>query len=185
MGETIYSNGEIVRLLDQEAKRVIFELFFYTLWRLKLFKWLGGDLKAIAKGKNFQDYVKAIALEATNNGSQWDQRKFPRLIDWLKERVDLLTPFESIEAEDPDTIGGGTPDPEGIIGQKVFFQKLRELAEERRDKEVVQILDCVEAGIIKPGDIAIHTGMPIERVYNALKKLRRLAEELNQNGGRK
>ena len=64
-----------------------------------------------------------------------------------------------------------------VIDQEALEQfRLRIWREIEDDHLAIQILDCYEAGLEKPAEMAEAIGVDVEEIYNAQKRLRRKVE---------
>lgn len=191
MAERNRASEQISRMSDPDLNRMILDLTYYTVWRLRLFEALGGTLDSLpAKGTEFGDYVENIVLRALGDINRWIPRRIPILLDWLKEKVDRMTTdreeaviINLVTTEELDELPGRYLDPAVVIEARDFFEKLQKRAQEKNDEEVVQILRCIENGIFEPRKIAIATRMDIRQVNNAQRRLRRMVIELSKEEG--
>lgn len=137
--------------------------------------------------------LAATALELVILGKRsWDRAAYPDFEVFLRGVVDSLISnlVRSLENRRTRRIGHPDPaeessDPEGFAGREpgpVELLVSREDQEAFRaavikalegDGEAFQVLECLEAGITKPAEIAAYLGLPVSEINNTQRRLRR------------
>jgi len=93
-------------------------------------------------------------------------------------------PDDPPEAQFPDPM---SPEPGDVVATRELRDQARALmeAELGNDPSALSILECLEADITKPAEIAELAGVSVEEIYNAQRRFRRAAEKVNRNLGQR
>lgn len=85
-----------------------------------------------------------------------------------------------------DTVPGTDPGPADVAARDELRDRARRLMEEALDgdPDALAILECLDAGIIKPADIAELTERPVADIYNAQKRFKRARARVRKGIGK-
>lgn len=137
----------------------------------------------------------AYGIGPDNTYRNWNREVYSDLAGFLRSVIKsivshkiahhlrYISEFSSIDDEsfgDRNLVALSPKNPEEIIKQQDDLSNLKEAIYERfkGDEEIGMALLCLEDGISKPRHIAEETGYDINKVNNALRKLRRYINEL-------
>lgn len=205
--ESVILNEKTWRLLQiQDWGVLIEELLRFAMWWARNYEWRYGGNWELAVGKTVEDLVQGAILKTLEGTRRYDPEKGelkPWLIDVVKSEIDHLCHSKShrYEVAFPkgkdgekltDEIGYDvsensslsptrSPDPgERMLKEEDFKRKANALIRAvDGDPELEKIYDAVTSGCkIKSQCLADELGIPIKKVYNQMRRLRRRALKL-------
>ncbi len=127
-----------------------------------------------------------------NTYRNWNKEVYPDLAGFLisviksivshkkEHRYKFKTGILDDDLGDKELKSLSPENPEELVAQKHDLTNLKEAIYERvkGDEEIEMVLLCLEDGISKPQRIAKETGYDINKVNNALRRLRRKTKDL-------
>lgn len=182
------------------------ELLAYATWRARNYRWHRGDSVQLAEGKTVEDVVQEVIVKALNGIRRWDPDK-GQLLPWLQAQsrsvIDALAksaPHRRETSEENEErlvyetgyyglrvsrlATGQSSDPLEIVLKKEAKAQIEQKVDalfqavdgEPELKEVLEAImnDCEP----KARCLAQELGVPVEDVYNRLRRLRRRASKL-------
>jgi DNA-directed RNA polymerase specialized sigma24 family protein len=148
-------------------------------------------VQRLPDGMTAEDVVVAIIEKVYSGHRKWNPERVPDLLFYLKRVLEsdlsghgLLDP-RKVENE-PDYRENDEildkledkPDTEAYIDDEPFTQALYH--EIKDDDELELIVAALELDITRPADIAKETGIPVENIYIAQRRLKRKAKRAKQ-----
>jgi len=171
-----------------------------TLHAAKKFRFLGWTGRMGPRGKEPQDVAYEAINKVLTGKRQYNKEVYPDFMNFLQSIVDSLIyhlsksfeskrfkpipattteqgDFEEVEFESRE------PNPARIFIHKDIAERIKGiLAQEFKDDVVVNgILECFEADITKPAEIAELLEKNVKDIYNARKRLQRVIDGKLQN----
>jgi len=186
-------------LENQDWELISSKLLKYTKAKINQIHWYTGHGEA-PKGIQAEDIVQEAIYKVLNGERRWNPQQYPDLLTFLKSIIrseisHLLKSWdhqhvistEKIEMKMDKENLAETPEEILINAERKkhlhqYKEKLFELAKD--DEEVFFILDCYENDIWKPREIANKLGVQTDKVYNALKRLKRMLKKIEESEGR-
>lgn len=194
----------------QQWEEILERLTRHAHYKLLRLVWRGVPFSrggAPPGGVEAGDLASKAIVDLLDGRRKWDPGVQPDLLTFLKGVVDskvshLVESVENVstarlaEAQE----GGGVraigqssaataAASELVIDQEALEQcRLRIWREIEGDDLAIQILDCYEAGLMKPAEMAEAIGVDVEEIYNAQKRLRRkveIAAAMSTQGGKR
>jgi len=179
------TNEQWAGLADELALRVQ-HLFIRRGWRKK------GSFKS-PRGVGVEDVVSEAITLAISGKRKWDREKCPdfgeflNMVVWsitghLKDGVSLEDIAELSE-DDCSSVGvggrsGPTEPPEIAISEETKDMLWGVAASDFADDPVsMKVFECIMAGIWRPRDVADLTGLSVEDVNKARKRMKRKADK--------
>lgn len=165
------------------------DLFIAYGWHAKG-KWVG------PRGATPSDIAAEAILRVLDGRRRYDSSKCPKLMTFLRNVVKSLVSHLSEAADTrrlqpmPQTKQDGAddsvdmepegdePDPLENCIKNEIVEKLKIVAGQEEDPLVVDILECLDAGITKPAAIAELLDVEVKMINNAQKRLWRKAEKV-------
>ncbi len=164
---------------------------FFTAygWRTKG-NWAG------PRGVTPGDIAADAILKVLDGTRRYDPSKCPNLMTYLRNVVRSLVshlvgaadtrrvrPMPQMSEDDADgpvdmEPEGDEPDPLENCIKNEIVDKLKAAAAQEQDPLVVEILECLDAGITKPAEIAEVLDVEVKTINNAQKRLWRKAERV-------
>jgi RNA polymerase sigma factor (sigma-70 family) len=190
-------------LKDAEWEELLERLTLYADNRLLRLTWRGLKLArggAVPGGVEAADLAQEAIVDVIEGTRQYDPAANPDFLGFLQDVVDskvnhLATgaenrksrrPADSLDDDAPplDRVDRSPP-PEDQVAEDELLVRLQAEAREAvaKDPLAKQILECLDAGVTKPGEIAALLGISVEEIYNAQKRLARLVDKVRR--GRK
>jgi DNA-directed RNA polymerase specialized sigma24 family protein len=140
----------------------------------------------------------AYGVGPNGNARNWNKEKYPDVIGFLISIIKSITnhkiehylryrkesiPLDYDSLGDRDLVALSPSNPEDTVSEQYDLFQLKAAIYERvnGDRELEEVLRCMEDGISKPREIAEETGYDIDKIYNALKRLRRMIGKLLPN----
>lgn len=171
-------------------------LFIAYGWRIKG-QWAGPG------GVTPGDIASEAILKVLDGTRQYDPSKCPNLMTFLRYVVRSLVSHHAESSETqrarpmPKIHLDGNDDPvdfepegdepvpvENCIKNEIM-DKLKAVAAQEQDTLVIGILECLDADITKPAQIAEILSVDVKKINNAQKRLWRKAEKILDKPGRK
>ncbi|WP_295801235.1 hypothetical protein [Mucilaginibacter sp.] len=183
--KTLSTQELLDRLKAENWEKLIKQLHYYSLNRLKKFPQVGERFNIVNLSNHFAD--EAIRQIWTEERI-WDVEQYPSLYDFLKGAIDsirsnflkskevITTTFidEVIENSAKDS----TSDPQALLEAKELEEMVMQIFSS--DPEAFQVFDCLK-NELPPREISIELNIPINQVYNAVKRIERKLTELRKN----
>ena len=167
---------------EDNWKLITKKLVAYTRWKV-----LG---RYLPQGKTPEDIAQEAVIKVWEGKRRWDPQKYPDIYEFLKTVVnsEISHLFESKnpkyleDIRENGEIRDLMPNPEeAFLLQEeyekaiVFKEELEKSLEKDKDEQALLVLICLEDEITKPQEIAQKTGLSINEVYKAKKRIRRKA----------
>jgi len=183
--KTLSTQELLDRLKAENWEKLIKQLHYYSLNRLKKFPQVGERFNVVNLANHFAD--EAIRQVWTEERI-WDLEQYPDIYDILKGAVDSIrfnflrskevttTTFidEVVESSTKDS----TADPQALLETKELEEMVKLIF--NSDPEAYQVFDCLK-NEMPPRDISIELNIPVTQVYNAVKRIERKLTELRKN----
>jgi len=188
---------ELPKLTNEEWQECLERL---TLHAAKKFRFLGWTGRLGPRGKEPQDVAYEAINKVLTGKRQYNKDVYPDFMNFLQSIVDSLIyhlsksfeskrfrpiPVTTTEQGDSEEVefAGREPNPARISIHKDIAERVKGiLAKEFKDDVVVNgILECFEADITKPAEIADLLEKDVKDIYNAQKRLQRVIEGKLQN----
>jgi len=173
---------------------ISFQLLRYSVSKAKMLHAIGiADL-------DHQDLIQeaislAYGVGPNDTYRNWNREIYPDLADFLKSVIRSIANHKSMHhikfksessSIDDDSSGDkglvtlSPKNPEEIIKEKNAFSNLKEAIYQRvkGDEEIGMVLLCLEDGTSKIRHIAKETGYDVNKVNNALRRLKRKIKDL-------
>jgi DNA-directed RNA polymerase specialized sigma24 family protein len=193
-------------LKEADWKAIGKELLAFAEWRAWNYKWRRGGHLNLAAGQTTADIVQEVIVKTINGDRRWDPDKGP-LMPWLKDQVRSLIDhlhqseahyyerampesdsgeelsdqieYRASKAESPFVAQSLNPE-EIMLRKEEIEQRERVLFEAvNGDQELMELLEAfVNAYEPKSRYLADEMGIPVEDVYNQVRRLRRRASKL-------
>ena len=146
--------------------------------------------------------ARAIALAYGTGPNKsyrnWNKQKYQDLTHFLISVIKSITShtydqfypiqkdsvsLDATPVETGELVPLSPKSPETLLVEETDYLKLKQSIQEaiKGDEELELIFVCFEDGIAKPREISAETGYEIEKVNNALKRLRRKMKNLLKN----
>ena len=158
----------------------------YAVWKAQNFRWRTRDASFLAAGKTPEDVAREAIVKVLDGTRVWDPERGP-LLAYLRRVVDSLMShlassadnvlFQSFDATDHPPFQS---EPAATVLGDDRIERLRNLLADRRERDLLAVLDAAEPCGPKPGAIALRLGTTAADINNRLKRLRRLALKLLQ-----
>ena len=179
-------------LAEQDWQRLLNRLTVHAQRQYMRLGWFSNGRYRSPQGQGPED-VAAEAITRTIEGRRtYDEKKCPDFYYFLKRCVDSIIShlIDSKEAEKRKSMPSIVTDegeieeiePEGreagpleICIKKDLVEKIKSILQETfvQDEVVCGMLDCLDAGIDKPSEMAEYLEVSVKEVNNAQKRLRR------------
>lgn len=186
------------------------ELVAFTIWCIRGYTWKYGGAFEIPQGHTAEDIVQHVIVKTLSGERNWDPDK-GELRPWLRWQVrSVVDAFANSAAHRHEDLpledDSGSTDPEWLdylstnsqttmadtpeevlITEEETEQRVTVLFEVvEGDKDAEQLLDwileaAIDGGDYKPRDIAVALDVPVKRVYNCIRRIKRRA--LKRIGG--
>ncbi len=188
---------ELPELTNEQWQEYLERLTLYTVKKFRYLGWVakGGD-RTGPRGKSPQDVAYEAVLKALNGERQYNREAYSDFGHFLRSAVDSLIyqlaksfegkkfkpmPVATSDQEDREEIEfeGKEATPAKICVNKEIAEKVKGiLSQEVKDDPVVNgILECFEAGITKPAEMAEVLGIDVKDIYTAKKRLQRVIDK--------
>jgi DNA-directed RNA polymerase specialized sigma24 family protein len=170
------------------------QLLIYATWRARHYRWCRGGDEELAEGKTVEDVVQEIIEKAFSGVRRWDPDK-GELLPWLQAQsrsiIDALAKSASHRREvsilEMENLAlAQSPDPLEIMLEKeaktqichqveTLFQAVDE------EPKLRDVLECIMNNCEpKARYLADELDVPVEDIYNRLRRLRRCASRLSE-----
>jgi len=192
-GEGKY-NSEIHAELDKaDWQEISLHLLQFAVSKAKMLRAMG--VVDVGPEDLIQQAISlAYGVGPNNTYRNWNKEVYPDLASFLRsviksivshkkehrqkfktETIDNNLGDKEIKSMSPET-------PEALVIKNQDFSNIKKAIYERvkGDEEIEMVLLCFEEGISKPQDIAKEIGYDINKVNNALKRLRRKTKDLDR-----
>lgn len=204
--ETAAGDGGLQELLDlssEEQERLLRRLTHHALCKMRRLTWRGAYVArggSVPGGYEPYDFALDAIRKALDGTRPRNREAYKTLESYLRSTIDsdISHLVESIDnrtgrrlsppsAEDETAtayeIAGSEPDPVTVAIDKDWQARFRKAPpkELKGENFLIELLECMEAEITAPQEIAEVLGTSVERVNNEKKRLRRRLAEL---GGR-
>lgn len=191
------------RIPREEWERIAMDLAAYAAANVRRLRWRTGNRKDLAQGQTAED-IPQKAVELVLLGKRdWDPRKNPDLLQYLRDVVDSLV--NNLVMSDDNRLMGRLPQTDDGVDAEEMLKRAQpwdehaehlprppanaeELAiaveEEERiagevfaaadeNPELQRVVEAIMDGHGKPAEIAAATGFEVKRVYQLLRTLKR------------
>lgn len=193
-GEGKY-NPEIRAELDKaDWKEISLQLLRFAASKAKMLRAIG-VADAGPEDLIQQAISLAYGVGPNNTYRNWNKDVYPDLASFLFSVIKSIVSHKKEHAEkfrtktidndlgDKEIKSLSPESPEALVIKEQNFADLKMAIYERAkgDEEIEMVLLCLEDGISKPQDIAKEIGYDINKVNNALKRLRRKTKDLDRS----
>lgn len=186
----------INKLTEDQLAELLERLTLHATWRFQKYGWLGNSPKferAGPGGSSPQDIALGAILSVIDGTRNYDPELHPDFLKFLRSVVDsrinhlansaelrlvrrMPTTLDN-ESEEPIEVNfsDNQSDPAQTCMAREVVNKAKAAVEVEAQKDplVLQIFECLEAGIIKPSEMAEVLEVNVKEVNNAQKRLRR------------
>lgn len=194
---------------EQDWNAIVKELVGFAVFWARNYRWRRGGPWELAAGETVEDIVQQVILKTIEGKRKWDPDKGP-LLPWLRDQVKseidhlCMSWAHQHEAPMPQTEGGEeltdvvldsasqqhprgarfVQDPEEIVLTKEEIERREDALFQAADgdSELEEVLNTVTACGAKPRHLAAEIGVPVDDIYNRMKRLRRRAMRLLEGG---
>lgn len=183
-------SGTVAFPLEQ-AEHLVARLALYAQGKLMRLHWKGLPVNGTAGAPGAagpEDLAAEALLDCLEGRRRWHPGQEPDLLRFLKSVVDSKVNHlaESLENRrtrpfpEPGDCAGAAPPPAVIVADQECADRLRAAVVRmiEGDEVAIQLLECLDAGIEKPSEIAVLLEMDVAQVRNAQKRVRRRLEQV-------
>ena len=192
---------ELLDLSCQEQERLLKRLTYHALGKMRRLTWRGAYIRrggSAPGGYEPYDFALDAIAKAMDGTRSWNREVYETLESYLRSSIDsdINHLVESIDnktgrrlspasAKDETAtayeLEGTEPDPALVVIDQDWRNRFREAAikELAGDELLLQLLECMEAEITAPLDIADLLRITADRVNNEKKRLRRKLDKLD------
>jgi len=192
---------ELLDLIREEQERLLKRLTHHALCKMRLLTWRGAY---VARGGSvpagYEPYDFALdAIQKVLDGTRpWNREAYKTLESFLRSIIDsdinhlvesldnrsgrrLSPPSGKDETVAAYEVTGTEPDPLIIVIDKDWQARFHQAAvkELKGEEFLVKLLECMEAEITEPSEIADLLGTTVDHINNEKKRLRRRLEKLS------
>lgn len=192
---------ELLDLSTEEQERLLQRLTHHALCKMRRLTWRGAY---VARGGSvpggYEPYDLALdAIRKALDGTRpWNREAYRTLESYLRSTIDsdishlvesidnrfgrrLSPPSGKDETVRAYEVAGTEPDPLVVVIDKDWQARFREAAlkELKGEEFLIELLECMEAEITAPQEIAEVLDTSVERVNNEKKRLRRKLAKLD------
>jgi DNA-directed RNA polymerase specialized sigma24 family protein len=193
------------KLEEHPWEDTISRLALYTIRKAKRLYWQGIMNGNMPAGKEAQDVVQDAIEDVLTGQRSWNPATQPDLFVYLRRVVDsklshLVESMENRSVRSESALGARKEDAPGITfiaefpdsGPSPFETLIQAEAEDffwgfyefLADEPLLQnVVECIDGGINKSTDIAIHLGVPPKEIYNVRKRLQRRLHDYRAQRG--
>ena len=203
-----YDPSNIDEILAQDWTDVFPRVFKYAKERSRKYYWIS-DADINPEDLVNEAVARALGVGTGDTYRNWNKEVYPDIVDFLIGIIDSMTNHEgkhdSKFKKVPLLYEGGTENKEINIPVEhevdcnnhptsedaiIFEQEYDALVKQIRkalcgDEEAEMILLCIEEDICKPAHIAEATGYDINKVYNAMRRIRAKLQKILPGSSRK
>lgn len=201
---------ETLKLLDEQDWNSIGKhLVGFAVHRARNYHWRRGGPWELAAGETVEDIVQEVILKTIEGKRNWDPDKGP-LVPWLRDQVksevDHLCNSWAHQHEEPVPQSEDGEDLTDVVDDSACGEQTagprpsrnpeeivltREEIERRADAlfraadgdaELEEVLEAVANCDPKPRYLAVEIGVPVDDIYNRMKRLRRHARKILEGG---
>lgn len=192
---------EFLNLSREAQERLLKRLTHHALCKMRRLTWRGAYVArggSVPGGHEPYDFALDAIAKAMDGTRPWNREKYTSLegflrsiidsdINHLVESVDNATGRRLASASGKDetvrayAVCGKEPNPLMVVIDKEWQVQFHEAAAKELKGEAFlgNLLECMDAGITEPRDIADILGTATDTVNNEKKKLRRRLDKLN------
>jgi hypothetical protein len=191
---------EITDLSPAEVERLVKRLVHHALCKMYKLTWRGASL---ARGGSFdpRDFVDAAFAKVLAGERTWNKDEYSALEGFLRSVIDsdmnhlvdsidnvkgrhLPAPEKSAAVATQYMPVSTQPEPATAVIDNEWPERQRKFHEQATsqldgDQALVDLLECMEAGITEPLDIAVALGVTVDHINNEKKRLRRKLDKLD------
>ena len=188
--------AELPELTSEQWQESLERLTLHATKKFRFLGWTGKQgSRTGPRGKEPQDVAYEAINKVLTGKRQYNQEVYSDFMDFLQSIVDSLIyhlsksfenkrfkpmPATTTEQGDCEEIEfeGQEPTPAKICVQKDIAEKVKGILHQGFKDDVVVngILECFEADITKPADIAVLLEKDVKDIYNAQKRLQRVID---------
>ena len=181
---TLTGKALLEKLRDADWKKIIKQLHYYSLNRLKYFPQLAERYNLTDLAYQFaDDAIRQVWMEER----VWNINQYPDLYIFLKGAVDSIR-YNFLKKKEVKittyidefteaTVPYKQDDPAAKLEVKELDQIVKDIFD--GDDEAYQVFDCLKNNMV-PRDIAKELDIPASQVYNATKRIERKLTELRK-----
>jgi hypothetical protein len=192
---------EILELSPDDQERLLKRLTHHALCEMRPLKWRGAQVRrggTVPGGHEPYDFALDAIAKAMDGTRAWNRNEYQTLESFLRSVIDsdishlvesidnstgrrLAPPSAKDETTSTYEVPGTEADPLLIIIDKDWQARFHEAAlkELKGEDFLVKLLECMEADLTRPTEIADVLGTTVDFVDNEKKKLRRKLEKLD------
>ena len=188
---------ELLELSPEALESLLKRLTLHAHRKMLRIYWRGARVKTgvgVAKGYEAKDFALDAIQMAMEGTRSWNREKYQTIEAFLKSIIDSIVSHLVVSDENKrvrqlatDENDGSTFEIPGFANDSFTLLKREESQKRFRDsiwrqlegdEFLLQLLECLEADITKPADIANMLDMEVKDVYNGKKRLRRKVEKI-------
>ena len=202
--ETATKDGGLQELLDlssEEQERLLKRLTHHALCKMRRLTWRGTYIAhggSVPGGYEPYDFALDAIGKALDGTRPWNREAYKTLEGYLRATIDsdishlvesidnktgrrLSPPLGKDETASAYEFTGTEPDPVTVVIDQDWQARFRQAAVKdlKGEKFLIELLECMEAEITAPKEIAEVLGTSVERVNNEKKRLRRRLAKLD------
>lgn len=184
-------------------------LLAFAIWRARKYDWCVAETLEVAQGITLEDVVQHVIIKTLSGERRWDPERGP-LEPWLKDQIKSVIdaqynsaphrhetqlddeaeqdshPVDSVPQKEASIAATEPSTPEDLLLQEeetrlatrqvgLLFQAVE------GEPELEQVLDAaMKVSDPRPRFIAAELGVPVDDIYNRVKRLRRRFYALEQ-----
>jgi hypothetical protein len=165
------------RLREADWEDIGIRLTAYAAWKARNYRWRTGQSWALAAGKTPEDLAREAIVKALDGTRAWNPARGP-LLPFLQGVVDSLMSHLATSGDNIilERWHEALPDPAAQDDDSAdLVDHLRRALAERREADLLAVLDAVQTHGPKPHAIAVGLGTTVADINNRLKRIRRAA----------
>lgn len=192
---------EILKLSDEEQERLLKRLTHHALCKMRRLTWRGAYVArggSVPSGMEPHDLALDAIAKTLDGTRKWNREVHPSLESHLRATIDsdISALVNCVDNKTGRRLGsssgraetvaayqlpGTEPDPLVVVIDQEWRSRFHQAAaKELKNEPILQkLLECMEAEITKPSEIAEVLGMAVDVVNNEIKKLARRLEKLD------
>lgn len=190
---------ELLDLSCDEQEKLLSRLTYHALCKMRRLTWRGATLScggSVPRGYEPDDFALDAIGYALEKPESWNRAVYETLESFLRSHIDSRINRLVMSADNRrgrrlstecgmdnlgDEFSESVVDPVEIATDKDWQTRFQEAAKKEleNDEFLTKLLECMEAEITKPQDIAELHGVTVDHVNNEKKRLRRKLNKLN------
>lgn len=193
--------ADLPHLTDDQWNELLERLTYYALSKFRKYGWRRGNPQKVEwagpDGTSPEDLALAAVTSVVEGRRAYDSDTYPDFREFLRsvidsqishlaekarsrrtDRIPIARDGETGELAEVD-ICGDEPDPADTCMNRELLDSVRGVFAARIEEDplLVQILQCMEAEITKPAEVAAVLGTDVKSIYNAQKRFQRMIDQ--------